>query len=216
VERRGPPPPPVQERVPAEQRQPLPGAHPALLDQLASRRVTCRNFDSTRPLPLPLLAGVLQQVHGARACAEVTGVPLLKKAVPSAGGLHPIEAWLLARDVEGLAPGLYHYHPLEHALEPVRALPRAEADALALRFVAGQAWFAGAPVQVLLVARFRRTFWKYRDHAKAWRAVMLDAGHLSQMQYLVATELGLAAFVTAAINEGQIERALGLDPMSEG
>jgi SagB-type dehydrogenase family enzyme len=71
-------------------------------------------------------------------------------------------------------------------------------------------------VQVVLAARFRRTFWKYRNHAKAWRAVVLDAGHLSQLQYLVATELGLAAFITAAVNEGDIEDAFGLDPMVEG
>jgi SagB-type dehydrogenase family enzyme len=73
-----------------------------------------------------------------------------------------------------------------------------------------------AHVVIVLASRFRRTFWKYRNHAKAYRAVILDAGHLSQMLYLSATERGLAAFITAAVNEVDIETLFGLDPMKEG
>lgn len=212
----GPPPPVAGARCPPERRQALPAAQPGGLDALLARRVTCRNFDADRPLPLATLASVLSRVYGARAHSEVTGVPVLKKNVPSAGGLHPVEAYLLVRRVEGLAPGLYHYHAVDHALEPLQELDLPGSAELAERFVAHQAWFIEAPVQVVLVARFARTFWKYRNHAKAWRAINLDAGHLSQLQYLVATELGLAAFITAAINEGEIEEAFGLDPMVEG
>ncbi|MGO4780980.1 nitroreductase family protein, partial [Lysobacter sp. 2RAB21] len=52
--------------------------------------------------------------------------------------------------------------------------------------------------------------------AKAYRALVLDSGHLSQTLYLSATELGLGAFVTSAINEIDIEQAFGLDPLVEG
>ena len=31
-----------------------------------------------------------------------------------------------------------------------------------------------------MAPRWRRNFWKYRNHAKAYRALLLDAGHLSQ------------------------------------
>ncbi|MEO7149716.1 MAG: putative peptide maturation dehydrogenase, partial [Rhodanobacteraceae bacterium] len=141
---------------------------------------------------------------------------LLKKSSPSAGGLHATEAYLLAQRVEGIAPGLYHYHPVEHALEPLRALNADEAGSLARRFVAAQAYYAQAPVLIALVSHFQRNFWKYRDHAKAYRAVILDAGHLSQTLYLAATELNLSAFITAAINEVDIEQAFDLEPMVEG
>ena len=80
-----------------------------------------------------------------------------------------------------------------------------------LGFVSGQDWFADAPLHLIQVARFPRSFWKYRHHPKAYRAVLLDAGHLSQQWMLSATELGLAAYVTAAINEIDVEKALGLD-----
>jgi putative peptide maturation dehydrogenase len=143
-------------------------------------------------------------------------VQLLKKGVPSAGGLHAVEAYLLIQRVEGIPAGLYHYQPIAHALEPVRELDASEAASLARRFVAAQAYYAGAPLQIALVARFERNFWKYRNHAKAYRAVILDAGHLSQALYLAATELDLGAFITAAINEVEIEQAFGLEPMTEG
>jgi nitroreductase len=44
----------------------------------------------------------------------------------------------------------------------------------------------------------------------------MDAGHLSQTFYLVCAELGLGAFVTAAINNADIDDRLGLDGFAEG
>jgi putative peptide maturation dehydrogenase len=213
----GPAPPPVRERVPAAQRQALPAAAPSAFDALLLRRVTCRNYDRTCTLGLAEFSTVLYRTFGARAVVDsAPGVRLLKKGVPSAGGLHPTEAYLLVQRVDGVAPGLYHYHPVDHALEPLRPLDAGEAAALAKRFVAAQAYFADAHVLVVAASRFHRNFWKYRNHAKAYRALTLDVGYLSHTIYLSATELGLAAFITAAINEVDIEQAFGLDPLEEG
>ena len=71
-------------------------------------------------------------------------------------------------------------------------------------------------VLVVMTARFWRHQWKYRNHAKAYRVTVLDVGHLSQTLQLCATQAGLAPFITAAINELDIERAFGLDGFAEG
>lgn len=213
--RLGEPPPAVAACAQGSANQPLPEARASAAQALALR-TTCRNFDADRPVPLDLLARMLHTVFGAQGRSVVSRIPVLKKNSPSAGGLHPVEALLLVQNVEGVAPGLYRYRPDTHALAPIRALSAAEARECASLFVARQSWFQAAHVQVVLAARFQRNYWKYRNHAKAYRAVILDAGHLSQMQYLVATELGLGAFITAAINEGDIEDAFGLDPMQQG
>ena len=216
LERLGPAPSVVGERTSIAPRLPLEKPSPSSLDALMDRRVTCRNFD-VAPLPHNVFSAVLYRAFGARAVSDYApGVQLLKKGVPSAGGLHAIEAYLLVQRVEGIPAGLYHYHPIAHALEPVRELDANEAASLARRFIAAQAYYAAAPLQLALVARFERNFWKYRNHAKAYRAVVLDAGHLSQAIYLAATELNLGAFITAAINEVEIEQAFGLEPMTEG
>jgi len=212
----GAPPPHVVERCAPQQRQALPRAEDGEFERLLARRATCRNFDGARALPQALFARMLQRVFAARAQVRVQDdTVFLKKLTPSGGGLHATEAYLIVQNVEGVAAGLYHYHPTEHALEPMPppSQPLAEFAALAL---AGQHWFADAPVLAVLAPRYARSFWKYRDHAKAYRALVLDVGHLSQTLYLSATELELGAFVTSAINEVDIERAFGLDPLVEG
>ncbi len=217
AERHGPIPPHFHARVGDEDRIGLPREDALHLESLLARRLTCRNFDSVAALPLAQLAAVLRAVFGAVATRELApGVHAVKKHVPSGGALHPVEAYLIVQRVDGLAPGLYHYHVGDHALEPLPDPGGAALSGLALAAVAGQDWFASAPVLIVLVARFRRNHWKYRNHAKAYRVMLLDAGHLAQTFALAAAELGLGAFVTAAINEVDLERAFGLDAMAEG
>lgn len=216
LDRLGTPEPPVRERVASAKRIALGKPEESSLEALISQRVTCRNWDASRPLSAEDFAATLYRTFAARAVSDEPGITVMKRAVPSAGGLHPTEAYLLVQNVEGVKPGLYHYHPIDHALEPLGDVPGTGSPALALRIVAGQRHFMKAHVLIVLASRFRRTFWKYRNHAKAFRAVILDAGHLSQMLYLAATERGLAAFITAAVNERDIEEIFGLDPMLEG
>ena len=212
----GAPPPEVIALASDESLLSLPRSTANDFDALLGRRATCRNFDATRPLPFPMFAQLLERVFAAQAQIEVTeDTAFLKKTSPSGGGLHPVETYLLVQNVEGLAPGLYHYRPLQHALEPMPA-PDMELAELASQAVARQHWFANAHAMAILAPRWNRHYWKYRRHAKGYRAVALEAGHLSQTLYLAATEAGLAAYITAAINEIPLERALDLDPVSEG
>jgi putative peptide maturation dehydrogenase len=211
----GVPPPATVERCDPSARIALQRVEATGFDALLQQRTTCRNFDTGRALPQPLLAQMLARVFAAQGQWRMDDETVfLKKSSPSGGGLHPTEAYLIVQNVDGLAPGLYHYHPVHHALEPM-ASPEGPPGDLALRAVAGQHWFANAPVLLVMAARFARCFWKYRQHPKAYRAVTMDAGHLSQTLYLSATDLGLGAFVTCAINELDIEQAFGLDPLEE-
>lgn len=228
----GAPPPMLHERGPASERIELPRATRSRFDDLLDSRATCRNFDTGASLPLAQLAQVLERAFGARG--QVHGADdfdVLKKTSPSGGGLHPTECYLIALRVDGLAPGLYHYRPADHALQPLpldeagvladagrhaSAEGKSALDFLAWIAVGGQQWFADAPVLCVLAPRFQRNFWKYRNHPKAYRVCILDIGHLSQTLLLSATELGLGSYVTAAINEGDIERAFGLTHWQEG
>jgi len=212
----GAPPPERVLRADAGPPLALPRAQPSGFDQLLRSRTTCRNFDRGRALGLDQLAQLLERVFAAHGSVQVAeDTVFLKKSSPSGGGLHPVECYLLARDVDGLAAGPYHYDPLEHAL---RALPPPQLplEELLLRGLAAQHWFCDAHALAILAPRYGRNFWKYRNHCKAYRAVLLEAGHLSQTLYLAAAEAGLGAFVTCAINEACLDQALGLEPMREG
>ncbi|MDQ1923323.1 putative peptide maturation dehydrogenase [Massilia pseudoviolaceinigra] len=216
VQSYGAPPAPAVSRGDPEAAIKLPPPSSGPLDAQLMQRYTGRNYDPDAVLPLDVLARLLQRTFGVQAERMVAQEALVfKKTSPSAGGLHPTEAYVLVQRVPGVAPGLYHYHALHHALEPLTMLDAAAASEMARQFVADQHWFVDAPVMVVMAARVARNFWKYRNHAKAYRALMLDAGHLSQTFYLLATEAGMPGFVTAAINEMVIERAFGLDPLSD-
>jgi putative peptide maturation dehydrogenase len=187
-----------------------------LYDVLLRRRTT-RGFDRRASLAPWELAVVLRYVFGYHGYAPLLGqVTTLKRTSPSAGGFHPIEAYPVITGVDELDPGLYHYNGAEHALELLTPLRAEEARTAAAEFVCGQTYFADAHVMIVLAARFDRAFWKYRNHRKALAALLMDAAHLSQTLYLVATELGLGAFVTAAVNNADIEERLGLDGYREG
>ena len=213
----GPPPSATLELRPRETWQALPPPEKTALDTLLAARSTCRNFDPAFRLPLADLSALLHRVFAAQATQDfVPGAAALKKNSPSGGGLHPIDAFVLVQRVDGLAPGLYHYHSTAHALEPMEIFSAEAIAPLAHELVAGQTWFANAPVHVLMAARFQRNFWKYRNNSKAWRVIQLDAGHLSQNLYLSATELGYGAFVTGAINDDCAERLFEFDGLGTG
>jgi hypothetical protein len=50
---------------------------------------------------------------------------------------------------------------------------------------------------------------------RAYRTVLLDAGHVCQTFCLVSTWLGLAPFCTMALRDTLIEKDLGLDGIAE-
>ena len=154
---------------------------------------------------LSLVWGVTGYVHSPRFGK------LAQKTSPSGGARHPGEVYLMALRVEGLKAGLYHYHPVHHHLESIAGTVTREK---AWQYCAEQHYTKGAAALFLMTAVFRRTMWKYRQ-PRAYRVVLLDAGHLCQTFCLVATWLGLAPFCTAALKDSLIEKDLGIDGISE-
>lgn len=229
----GAPPPPTASSTSPDSGISLPCIDRDAFDSLLDTRATCRNYDVEASVPLAAFSQLMARVFGARGIGHpAPGFDVFKRTSPSGGSLHPTDCWLIVRRVEDIVPGLYRYRSDTHALEPVApqvappqlgdlgtrplgdAVPRAwtadELRAFARIAVAGQEFFADAPVLCVLAPRFHRNFWKYRNHAKAYRVCVLDVGHLSQTLQLCATKAGLGPFVTGAINEIDIERAFGM------
>ncbi|MEM7585911.1 MAG: putative peptide maturation dehydrogenase [Acidobacteriota bacterium] len=218
VQRHGPPPPAFHQRESTGERIELPLEEKtgALYDTLRERKTT-RRFDTGRELSLRDLSSLLRYVFGCHGIAPLDeDVTLLHKTSPSGGSLHPIEAYPLVLNAESLAPGLYHYRADDHALEMLEPIPLEQAKKLAVDCCNAQLYAGDAHVLVILTARFFRNQWKYRNRARTHGVMLMDAGHLSQTFYLVATDLGLGAFYTGAINGPLIEERLGLVASEEG
>ena len=196
---------------------PLPARerHEPFYRTLMERRTT-RTFDLERPMSLDDLDTILRYVFGCHGYAGASGVVCIKRTSPSGGGLHPVTAYPVISNVEGVAPGVYHYNAGDHSLALLEPLSQDEARAVATTFTCGQGHFAPAHVCFVLAARFYRSYWKYRQHPRAYAGILMDAAHLSQTLYLVASERGLGAFLTIVINGRDIEERLGLDGIEEG
>ena len=207
-----PPPAPTMTRA-ASVRVALPRAQVASpLERLLRSRRTWRRFSSA-PVALADLADLLRLSVGVQQWGRgPASSRVALKTAPSGGICHPIEAYVVATRVTGLKSGIYHYDAAAHDLARLR---RGGGPPLINRFIQAQPWYGKASVIVLFTAVFGRTMWRY-PVAKAYRNVLLEAGHVCQTFYLLATERGLAPFCTHAIDEDAIDAALGVDGVSEG
>ena len=172
-----------------------------VFDAMARRR-SLRAY-SSEPLALGELSALLWAAAGVTARQDGFAF----RTAPSAGGLYPIEHYVIANDVEGLEQGLYHYDVLGRALERLYAgdlrLPIARA-ALDQRIA------ADAQAVFVWTAVLERSRWKYGE--RFLRYVLLDAGHIAENVALAATALGLGTCQIAAFFDEEAAGILGVDP----
>ena len=187
---------------------PLPGDQ---FTEVLHQRRTWRRF-SSKAITLPQLATLLHTTWGVQHWMKwpVLG-RLARKTSPSGGARHPIEAYVVALNVKGLARGVYHYASDRHRLELLRKNVTSQ---IVEDFFPSQWWYRRAAAVFLMTAVFPRTQWKY-PAPRTYRVVLADAGHLGQTFCLTATWLGLAPFCTMALADSTIEKALRVDGVTE-
>ena len=182
---------------------PRPGSSP-LEDALRARR-SCRDF-AGEGIPLGVLSRLLFAADGATD--ESSGAAL--RTAPSAGALYPLELYVVALRVEGLAPGLYRYQPAGHLLRELRL---GELEGAFRRACHDQEATGGAAVLLVVTEVPERMEWKYR--ARTARYAALEAGAVGQNLSLMAGALGLGTVVVGAFDDGALAAALGVDPERE-
>jgi SagB-type dehydrogenase family enzyme len=192
----------------------LPSPGPSLSSEFPRvllRRRTCRQFGRGR-ISLEHLSILLWLTWGVTGRLRWPGLgKLILKTSPSGGARHPIEAYCWALGVTGLPPGVYHYRGDAHCLE---RLHKGAQSARVVELCARQEWVGDCAALFVMTGVLRRVMWRYH-FSRAYRTVLLEAGHFCQTFCLVATWLSLAPFCTAALVDQEIEADLGLDGASE-
>jgi len=197
-------------RAPRMQLAAPPSPHGEFIKTLLSRK-THREF-SGKPVTLRAISQLLYYSFGVTGYLKAPVYGLLPHTTsPSGGARHPIEPYVIALRVAGLRQGIYHYQTQRHTLELVHSGPM---RSRVLRYAEGQKHVANAAAVLVMTAVFPRSMWKYRN-VRAYRVVLLDAGHVCQTFCLVASWLGLAPFCTAVMSEKRIERDLRVDGITE-
>lgn len=143
------------------------------------------------------LGAVLELAFGISAWKSWGPSRWALRCNPSSGNLHPVEAYVLAAHLPGLADGVHHYDPENHVLEG-RALRPDDA---------GAAWLA-----VGLSSVMWREAWKYGE--RAFRYCQLDVGHAVAALSYAAALLGWEVEVLAVPN-ATLAHCFGLDRLDD-
>jgi SagB-type dehydrogenase family enzyme len=176
---------------------------------LRARR-TWRRYSSS-PVELRELAIVLAFTAGVQQWVRAGKIRMPLKTSPSGGARHPIECYVVARAVRGLKPGVYHYAADRHALERLGGpVPIERMRA----YLPNSGYFANGSAMVFFTAVFERILWRY-PYSRAYRAALVEAGHVCQTFCLTATWRGLAPYCVMGLADTLIERDLGIDGIAE-
>jgi SagB-type dehydrogenase family enzyme len=181
-------------------------------DAFSQRRSQVGRF-AGGPINVDALASLLRYTYGPTLAVMSdrfeTG-ELLLRATPSAGGLYPLEIYPLVFDVEGCAPGIYHYDVRNHALEQLRAGLTRDDFYPCTNY---RAFAETSSVVLAVTAVMRRTLSKYLF--RGYRFVSYDVGCLLQSMYLSATALGVGACALGGFFDDLVGNLLDIDNVDE-
>lgn len=138
---------------------------------------------------LYLSAGVVQVVD------RRDGRRFFFRTSRSAGGLFPLELYVGALGVEGLADGVHWYDPVHHRLLQIGPEPIGESTTIVLT---GVPW---------------RTGWRYRE--RGFRHLYWDAGTTLAQTLVVAESAGLTPRLWTRFGDAAVARLVGADGVHE-
>jgi SagB-type dehydrogenase family enzyme len=147
------------------------------------------------------LAHVSQLLWAAQGVTHTEGW----RTAPSAGATFPLELYLVAGNVNGLAQGLYRYRADQHKLiQFVNKDLRADLAAAAL----GQEWMKGSAIIIVIAAVYDRATRKYGQ--RGIRYAHMEVGHAAQNVYLQAASLNLGTALVGAFDDKRVKEVLKL------
>jgi SagB-type dehydrogenase family enzyme len=151
-----------------------------------------------RPFTLDAVSLFFELSLGLSARKEIADSGWYLRMNPSSGNLHPTEAYAVLPAIEGLTggAGVYHYAPLQHALEQRARWPQGVVSDKS-RFYVG------------LTSIIWREAWKYGE--RAFRYCQHDVGHALASLRFAAAALGWRVQLLPEWDDARIARLLGLD-----
>src|SRR5262245_34550909 len=200
--------PPAYKRYRALLPLPLPAAvSPLALPTLETVATTMPAASAAQAMDLTTLAGLLFFSVGRIRRRTFAGAgEVAFRAAASAGGLYPIETYVVCGELPGLAAGVYHFSPADFALLCLR---QGDYRGALARAAAGDSTVAAAPGTLVFSAIFWRSAWKYRG--RCYRYGVWDTGTIVANLLATATASGLPARVLMGFVDAQVNHLLGLD-----
>ncbi|MFE5489049.1 SagB family peptide dehydrogenase [Streptomyces virginiae] len=197
--------PALFKRYPTAEPHHLPAASP-LPGPIATDVLAGRVKPADTPLDATLLTQLLLLSVGVTRKTQRNGRPVYRRPASSAGNRHPLEAYVVAGEINGLSAGLYHYAPDLGVLEQLL-------DGDHRGAVAAAADTTPAEAYVVLTGLPWRTAWKYAE--RGWRHLYWDAGTALANFLALAEAYGLPARLLFGFEDDALRTFLGVDGRTE-
>ncbi|MDG5815623.1 SagB/ThcOx family dehydrogenase [Chitinispirillales bacterium ANBcel5] len=143
----------------------------------------------------------------------VDGISGATRAYPSAGGLYPLDFFIVVKNVDGLQRDIYRYNWKDHSITP-QGLSDRIPDVVASTFSPTLSR-SDAAALIVITADFSVTTARYSRRGER-RYVPMEAGASAQNVALMAQALGLSSYKIGAFDDKNLSSALNLsttDPL---
>jgi SagB-type dehydrogenase family enzyme len=167
----------------------------ATVEQVLGDQVAC-----DEPVTLKKISRILGLSYGVTLADRRRGI--LFRSVPSAGGLYPCQLYLSVQKTDGIETGLYYCDTVQGFLGRINPRPLDLAILFPGRATSG--------VCMVITGIFYHSAWKYRE--RAFRYLLLDAGHLAESVVQSARATGVQARICYDFDDHGLVQALNLDP----
>lgn len=179
-----------------------------LIDVISNRK--SRRKYTEESLTLPQISFLLWATQGVRETSREKGSSSNKRTVPSGGGIHPFETYLLVNRIKGVEPGLYRYLPRDHLLcllSHDKSLNKKIHEACYCQHVMSSA------VTFIWTVTPYRAEWRYG--AFCHKIMAIDAGHVCQNLYLACEAISLGVCAIGAYNQKELDHSISVDGNDE-
>jgi len=177
------------------------------LNQAINNRRSRRSY-TAEYLNLEELSYLLYVTQGIRI--KLSDFEALR-TVPSAGARHSLETYICVNKIKDLKQGIYRYLPVEHKLILHRSLNNLSSRLTYAAF--GQEFVGNAAVAFIWTTIPYRMEWRYG--MAAYKAILLDAGHVCQNLYLAVEDIGCGTCAVAAYDQEAMDQLLELNTEEE-
>jgi amino acid adenylation domain-containing protein len=179
---------------------------PAVDASLLQAYATRRSHRTFLPQPIPL-----QQFSQFLSCLlqlELDGFPVAKSRYGSAGSLYPVQTYLYIKPgrVEGLAAGVYCYHPKDHGLVLLSADAHLERS---LHAPMNRLLFDASAFSLFLIGQLDAITPLYGAHSRDF--AMLEAGLMTQLLEMSAPTLHIGLCQIGRVDFEQVRHLFNLE-----
>ncbi|PZM66150.1 SagB/ThcOx family dehydrogenase [Paenibacillus dendritiformis] len=129
---------------------------------------------------------------------------IMKSTTPSAGGIFPVELFLLINRVEGIIPGIYHYHRELGKLSYINQPTKRE-----IVVPINKSLLLSSAVQIVFTINVENLVKKYGS--RGYRYALIECGHIGQNISIVCESLAIGCCAIGGFYDREVSNILNLN-----